>query len=63
MASDEVGTSFADKLKSTISTDRRCRKFADNIVDHYIDSDVILHQTYELQVFSALTLLVGSYDP
>jgi len=38
LPSDEVGTAFADEIMSTIPADDRCRKFADYIVDHYIDS-------------------------
>ena len=37
MPSDEVGTAFADEIMSTIPADDRCRRFADYIVDHYID--------------------------
>jgi len=36
---DEVGTAFADEIMCTIRADDRCRKFADYIVDHYIDSE------------------------
>jgi len=39
LPSDEVGTSFADEIMSTIPADDCCRKFADYIVDHYIDSE------------------------
>ena len=35
---DEVGTAFANEIMSTILADDRCRKLADYIVDHYIDS-------------------------
>ena len=39
LPSDEVGIAFAnEKIMSTIPPDDRCRKFADYIVDHYIDS-------------------------
>ena len=38
MPSDEVGTAFANEIMSTIPADSRCRKFADYIVDDYIDS-------------------------
>ena len=38
MPSNEVGTAFANERMSTIPADDRCRKFADYIVDHYIDS-------------------------
>ena len=38
LPSDEVGTAFANEIMSTIPADDRCRKFADYIVDHYIDS-------------------------
>jgi len=34
---DEVGTAFANEIMSTIPADDRCRKFADYIVNHYID--------------------------
>ena len=37
MPSDEVGTSFTNEIMSNIPADDRCRKFADYIVDHYID--------------------------
>ena len=37
LPSDEVGTAFANEIIPTIPTDDRCRKFADYIVDHYID--------------------------
>jgi len=38
LPSDEVGTAFANEIMFTIPADDRCRKFADDIVDHYIDS-------------------------
>ena len=33
---DEVGTTFANEIMTTIPADDRCRKFADFIVNHYI---------------------------
>ena len=38
LPSDELGTAFANEIMSTIPADDRCRKFADCVVDHYIDS-------------------------
>ena len=38
LPSDEVGTTFANEIMSTIQADDRCRKFADYIADHYTDS-------------------------
>ena len=35
---DDVGTAFANEIMSTIPADDSCRKFADYIVDHYVDS-------------------------
>jgi len=38
LPSDEVGTALAKEIMSTIPADDRCRKFADYVVDYYIDS-------------------------
>ena len=38
LPSSEVGIAFANEIMSTILTDDRCRKFADYIIDYYIDS-------------------------
>jgi len=38
LPSDEVGTAFANEIMSTIPAVDRCRKFADYVVDYYIDS-------------------------
>ena len=34
---DEVGTALANEIMSTVPAEDRCRKFADFIVNHYID--------------------------
>jgi len=39
LPSNEVGTAFANEIMSTIPADDRCRKFADYIVDHCLDSE------------------------
>jgi len=38
LPSDELGTAFANEIMPAIPADDRCRKFADCVVDHYIDS-------------------------
>ena len=37
LPSDEVGTTFANEIMSTIPADDRCRKFADYIIDSGCD--------------------------
>jgi len=54
LPSNEVGTAFANEIMSLIPADDRCRKFADYIVDHCLDSrcDFAPDLTYGHQVLN-----------